>query len=53
MVIFAGLYIGPTLWRLKKGQAKGINFDTLESICCALSCKPGDALTIASKTSGK
>lgn len=34
-----------TLWRLKKDKALGINFETLEKICVALSCKPGDVLT--------
>ena len=38
-----------TLWRLKKGKALGINFDTLEKICDALACQPGDVLTLASK----
>ncbi len=33
-----------TLWRLKKGKALGINFVTLESICLALGCQPGDVL---------
>src|SRR6185295_20126841 len=28
-----------TLWRLKKGKAVGINFETLEKICYALSCQ--------------
>jgi putative transcriptional regulator len=42
-----------TLWRLKKGRAKGINFDTLESICRALACKPGDVLTLANKKGDK
>ena len=37
-----------TLWRLKKGRAKGINFETLEKICGGLSCQPGDVLTLAS-----
>jgi putative transcriptional regulator len=36
-----------TLWRLKKGKALGINFDTLEKICGALACQPGDVLTVA------
>ncbi len=36
-----------TLWRLKKDKALGINFDTLEKICEALSCQPGDVLTLA------
>ena len=35
-----------TLWRLKKGKAQGITFDTLEQICQALSCQPGDVLTL-------
>jgi putative transcriptional regulator len=38
-----------TLWRLKKGKALGINFDTLEKICRGLSCQPGDVLRLASK----
>ncbi|RTY91813.1 helix-turn-helix transcriptional regulator [Flavobacterium sp. GT3R68] len=29
---------------LKTGKAKGIRFDTLESICKALNCQPGDIL---------
>ncbi len=29
---------------LKTGKAKGIRFDTLEAICEALSCQPGDVL---------
>ncbi len=33
-----------TLWRLKKGRAVGINFETLEKICRALRCQPGDVL---------
>lgn len=35
-----------TLWRLKKGKALGINFITLEKICHALECEPGDILKI-------
>ena len=35
-----------TLWRLKKGKAVGINFDTLEKICRALKCQPGDVLLL-------
>ena len=34
-----------TLWRLKKGKALGINFETLEKICVALKCQPGDVLS--------
>ncbi|KIC95776.1 helix-turn-helix domain-containing protein [Flavihumibacter solisilvae] len=29
---------------LKTGKAKGIRFDTLEAICKALDCQPGDIL---------
>ena len=36
-----------TLWRLKKGKALGINFVTLEKICWALNCQPGDVLKVA------
>lgn len=35
-----------TLWRLKKGKAKGITFDTLEQLCQRLGCGPGDILTL-------
>ena len=33
-----------TLWRLKKDRAQGITFNTLETICRALKCQPGDVL---------
>ena len=33
-----------TLWRLKKGKAVGINFETLEKICRVMRCQPGDVL---------
>ena len=36
-----------TLWRLKKDKAHGITFNTLESICQALKCQPGDVLSLA------
>ena len=44
-----------TLWRLKKGKALGINFETLEKICGALNCQPGDVLALAGqrKPAGK
>ncbi|AEI50379.1 helix-turn-helix domain-containing protein [Runella slithyformis] len=29
---------------LKTGKAKGVRFDTLEAICHALECQPGDIL---------
>jgi putative transcriptional regulator len=35
-----------TLWRLKKDKALGINFETLEKICGALKCQPGDILKL-------
>ena len=34
-----------TLWRLKKGKALGINFETWEKMCEALKCQPGDLLS--------
>jgi putative transcriptional regulator len=37
-----------TLTRYKYGRAKGIKFDTLERICRALKCKPGDIIKISS-----
>ncbi|KJK24969.1 Cro/Cl family transcriptional regulator [Burkholderiaceae bacterium 16] len=40
-------YIGvtePNLSLLKSGKVKGIRFDTLEKICEALQCQPGDLL---------
>jgi len=38
-----------TLWRLKKGKAVGINFETLEKICRALRCQPGDVLFLTNR----
>ena len=35
-----------TLWRLKKGKAQGINFVTLEKLCLALDCEPGNLLKL-------
>jgi putative transcriptional regulator len=29
---------------LKSGKVKGVRFDTLENICRALDCQPGDIL---------
>ena len=43
-----------TLWRLKKGKALGINFETLEKMCQALNCQPGDVLAAnGKKAAGK
>jgi putative transcriptional regulator len=38
-----------TLWRLKKGKALGINFATLEKLCGALDCQPGDVLSFTNQ----
>jgi putative transcriptional regulator len=40
-------YVGITeqnLSLLKSGKVKGVRFDTLEKICEALECQPGDLL---------
>ncbi len=34
---------------LKQGKAKGIRFSTLEAICHALDCQPGDILEYSSR----
>lgn len=39
-----------TLWRFNKGNALGMNFATLEKICLALGCEPGDVLKIGRET---
>ncbi|WP_331344598.1 helix-turn-helix transcriptional regulator [Cellvibrio sp. UBA7661] len=36
---------------LKTGKAKAIRFDTLEKICAALECQPGDILAFADEPS--
>jgi len=38
-----------TLWRLGKGHALGVNFATLEKICGALDCDPGDLITLTAE----
>ena len=35
---------------LKTGKAKAVRFSTLEAICKALSCQPGDVLEYVSDT---
>jgi len=35
---------------LKTGKAKAIRFSTLEAICTALDCQPGDILTFEPET---
>jgi putative transcriptional regulator len=42
-----------TLWRLKKGKAQGITFDTLEKISVTLKCQPGDVLKIGRNHASK
>lgn len=38
--------------RLKNGRAKGITFETLDMLCEALNCEPGDLL-VRNKDKGK
>ena len=38
---------------LKTGKARAIRFSTLESICQALSCQPGDILQFESKQTAR
>lgn len=38
---------------LKTGKARAIRFSTLESICQALDCQPGDLLDYAPPESGR
>jgi putative transcriptional regulator len=42
-----------TLWRLKKGKAQGITFDTLEKISLTLKCEPGDVLRLGRNNANK
>jgi putative transcriptional regulator len=35
-----------TLWRLTKERALGMNFATLEKLCVALECRPGDLMKL-------
>ncbi len=35
-----------TLWRLTKDRALGMNFATLEKMCIALDCGPGDLMEL-------
>jgi putative transcriptional regulator len=37
---------------LKTGRAKGIRFNTLEKLCEALDCQPGDLLAFESRAKG-
>jgi putative transcriptional regulator len=38
------------LYILKTGKAKAVRFSTLEAICKALECQPGDILEFAEKS---
>ncbi len=38
---------------LKTGKAKAIRFSTLEAICSALECQPGDLLEFSGEGSGE
>ena len=40
-----------TLWRLKKDKAQGITVNTLEKICQALKCQPGEVLRVGRQKS--
>lgn len=42
-----------TLWRLKKGKALGINFETLEKMCQALKCQPGDVMALQTQKAAR
>jgi putative transcriptional regulator len=42
-----------TLWRLKKDKAQGITFNTLQKLCEALKCQPGDVIKLGRKKSPK
>ncbi|MEM3485156.1 MAG: helix-turn-helix transcriptional regulator [Candidatus Methanomethyliaceae archaeon] len=42
-----------TLTTLWYGRAKGISFDTLETLCKALNCQPGDLLVYVSDENQK
>ena len=38
---------------LKNGKARAIRFSTLEAICAALDCQPGDLLEFSGKPAGE
>ncbi|OGG05264.1 MAG: transcriptional regulator [Candidatus Glassbacteria bacterium RIFCSPLOWO2_12_FULL_58_11] len=38
---------------LKTGKARAIRFSTLEAICAALDCQPGDLLEFSGKPAGE
>ena len=42
-----------TLWRLKTGRARGLTFETMEKICRALVCGPGDFILLTKEEKGR
>ena len=38
---------------LKTGKARAIRFSTLEAVCAALACQPGDLLRFEAEDSGR
>ena len=42
-----------TLWRFTKDRALGMNFATLEKLCVALECAPGDLMELGVKEKEK
>lgn len=42
-----------TLWRLTKDRALGMNFATLEKLCVALECSPGDIIRLENEQNPK
>ena len=42
-----------TLWRLTKARALGMNFATLEKLCIALECEPGDLIELETEKQSK
>jgi putative transcriptional regulator len=38
---------------LKSGKVKGVRFETLERICAALDCQPGDILEYRPEVEGE
>ena len=42
-----------TLWRLTKDRALGMNFATLEKLCVALGCTPGEIIQLDTKEASK
>lgn len=43
----------PNMSLLKTGKVRGIRFNTLEAICKALDCQPGDVLSYEPEPAGE